>query len=372
MPMGPPAVAAPYLRQTIVTHLRTHLRQDRSGDKLGLVLMKTLHEECATTTVGSPDRCHTPPTGYVHAISGTPVLICGYKTVSVQFEGLSPVTWTFTVGQVGTTTIGADFIHCHRLVVDLASNSLRQSKNNLDEARQAQEQYGPKAEQNRDQLERFQHAIDTTDPPVFARPRRLAPKRLRIVKAHFSELLRQEVIILSNSSWSSSLHLVPKWQPGTMTALRRLPQFESPNRARPFHCPTWLTSTRTYAAKRSSIKSSLFEFAKMPFSLRNAAQTFQRFLDQVLCELENCFAYVDNFLIASRSESDHRVDQHDIRPAPEKVAAMQMFPLPATTKQLRQFFGMINFYRSFCPKLAVILCLLNAIVSSSSAGPTAL
>uniref|UniRef100_A0A5S6QLN8 RNA-directed DNA polymerase n=1 Tax=Trichuris muris TaxID=70415 RepID=A0A5S6QLN8_TRIMR len=139
----------------------------------------------------------------------------------------------------------------------------------------------------------------------------------------------------------------------------------------------------------------------MPFGLRNAAHTFQRFLDQVLRGLENCFAYVDDILLASRSESEHLqllrkvftrlaqygikvnpekcvlvsqslvflghlVDQHGIRPAPDKVTAIQRFPPPATIKQLRQFLGMVNFYRSFCPKLAVILRPLDAIVSSSS------
>uniref|UniRef100_A0A5S6R3F8 Reverse transcriptase domain-containing protein n=1 Tax=Trichuris muris TaxID=70415 RepID=A0A5S6R3F8_TRIMR len=126
----------------------------------------------------------------------------------------------------------------------------------------------------------------------------------------------------------------------------------------------------------------LFEFVKMPFGLRNAAQTFQRFLDQVLRGLENCFAYVDDTLLTSRSESEHLqllrkvfarlaqygikvnpekcvlgfqslvflghlVDQHGIRPAPDKVAVIQRFPPPATIKQLRQFVGMVNL--CLCP-----------------------
>uniref|UniRef100_A0A5S6Q5M3 DUF7041 domain-containing protein n=1 Tax=Trichuris muris TaxID=70415 RepID=A0A5S6Q5M3_TRIMR len=36
---GPPAVAAPHLRQITVTHLRAHLRQKQSGDELGAPLL---------------------------------------------------------------------------------------------------------------------------------------------------------------------------------------------------------------------------------------------------------------------------------------------------------------------------------------------
>jgi len=43
----------------------------------------------------------------------------------------------------------------------------------------------------------------------------------------------------------------------------------------------------------------LFEFVRMPFGLRNAAQTFQRFIDQVLRDLHFCYAYIDDVLIAS-------------------------------------------------------------------------
>jgi hypothetical protein len=42
----------------------------------------------------------------------------------------------------------------------------------------------------------------------------------------------------------------------------------------------------------------LFEFLRMPFGLWNAAQTFQRFIDQVLHDLPICYGYIDDLLIA--------------------------------------------------------------------------
>ena len=43
----------------------------------------------------------------------------------------------------------------------------------------------------------------------------------------------------------------------------------------------------------------------MPFGLQNAAQTFQRFTDYVLSDLEFCYAYIDDILIASKNHAEH-------------------------------------------------------------------
>lgn len=50
----------------------------------------------------------------------------------------------------------------------------------------------------------------------------------------------------------------------------------------------------------------LFEFLYMPFGLRNAAQTFQRFINEVLHGLHFCYAYIDDILVASASEEEHK------------------------------------------------------------------
>ena len=45
----------------------------------------------------------------------------------------------------------------------------------------------------------------------------------------------------------------------------------------------------------------------MPFGLRNAAQTFQHFMDEVLRRLDFCYVYIDDVLIASRTPDEHKV-----------------------------------------------------------------
>ena len=52
---------------------------------------------------------------------------------------------------------------------------------------------------------------------------------------------------------------------------------------------------------------SLFEFLRIPFGLCNAAQTFQRFIYEVLCSLDFVYAYIDDLLIASSSEAVERI-----------------------------------------------------------------
>jgi hypothetical protein len=49
----------------------------------------------------------------------------------------------------------------------------------------------------------------------------------------------------------------------------------------------------------------LFEFPFMSFGLRNAAQTFQRLMDDILRGLDFCFAYLDDILVFSRSLEEH-------------------------------------------------------------------
>jgi hypothetical protein len=62
-------------------------------------------------------------------------------------------------------------------------------------------------------------------------------------------------------------------------------------------------------------KEGLFEFAKMPFGLKNAPTTFQRCMDHILREDRWTYVviYLDDMVVYSRTEAEHR----------EKVRAIQ-------------------------------------------------
>ena len=122
----------------------------------------------------------------------------------------------------------------------------------------------------------------------------------------------------------------------------------------------------------------LLEFLQMPFGHRNAVQTFQHFIDQVLRGLHFCYAYIDGILIASASLQEHQEHLHlvfqsfhhhgvvinpnkcqfeasslqflghqinsvSIRPLNHKVQVILDFPVPTTHHKLREFLGLVMF-----------------------------
>ncbi|ROT67192.1 reverse transcriptase [Penaeus vannamei] len=205
------------------------------------------------------------------------------------------------------------------------------------------------------------------------------------------------IIRPSSSQWAAPLHLVKKmdddWRPcgdyrhlNTITAPDRYPLphlhsfshelsdctfFSRIDLVQAFH---QIPIAEEDIPKTAVITPfGLFEFLRMPFGLRNAAQTFQRFINDVTRGLEGVFAYIDDILVASISEADPRppsprpLRQTARRGPQEKVTAIRKFPRPATEKQLRKFLGMFNFYRRFVPGCAQLLKPLHALITPNKA-----
>lgn len=144
----------------------------------------------------------------------------------------------------------------------------------------------------------------------------------------------------------------------------------------------------------------LFEFVRMTFWLRNAAQSFQRFIHRALNDLDFVFVYIDDILIASSSPEEHKdhlaivfqklrehglkinpskctlgvkeikflghiVNAGGISPMPERVEAIKNYPKPNTIAELRKYLGVINFYRRSIPHTATVHAPLNAYLVGS-------
>jgi len=50
----------------------------------------------------------------------------------------------------------------------------------------------------------------------------------------------------------------------------------------------------------------LFEFTTMPFGLKNASQTFQRYMNSTFQGMDFVFCYIDDILVASETPEQHR------------------------------------------------------------------
>lgn len=134
----------------------------------------------------------------------------------------------------------------------------------------------------------------------------------------------------------------------------------------------------------------------MSFGLRNAAQTFQRFMNEVLRDLEFCYAYIDDILVASSSDEGHEehlctmfgrlqeygvvinpakpemeffgylVSGQETRLLPGRVEIVREYPMPKTAKDLRRYLGIVNFYRRFLPRTAETLAPLNDLLQGNT------
>ena len=139
-----------------------------------------------------------------------------------------------------------------------------------------------------------------------------------------------------------------------------------------------------------------WEFKRCPFGLAQAHTYFQRLINEVLSGLTFAFGYLDDILVYSpdmethlehlRSlfvklrEADlklkeakcnflkkhiqylgHIVSGKGITPVPEKLESIQKMPPPKTPKEVKQFLGLIGYYRKFALRFLDLAWPLNAL-----------
>ena len=225
--------------------------------------------------------------------------------------------------------------------------------------------------------------------PVIVVPKKSAPdeppRRRLCVDYRRVNALQQEVKRTDKSTGCLTLYPLPKID--EMFAKLGSAKFFSTIDLRSAYYHIGLTR-ESQAKSAFVVPMGKWQFKRTPFGLSQAPAYFQLLIDQVLMGCGNfAMGYLDDIIVFSRSEEEHLqhleeifkclrhfdlkikrekssffkkhiqylghlVSEQGFKPLPEKLEAIRNMPHLKTPKEVKQFLGLIGYYRKFIPRFS--------------------
>lgn len=130
-----------------------------------------------------------------------------------------------------------------------------------------------------------------------------------------------------------------------------------------------------------------YQYKRLPFGLKLGPKTFQRYISEILCDIPNCFVYIDDIIIYTKTKEEHRnvlervlrklleyevrinfdkskIGVNEVIVLGYKVNAEGIFPIFTdktgkllrreikTKRDVQRLIGLLNWYRKFIPNLS--------------------
>ena len=149
----------------------------------------------------------------------------------------------------------------------------------------------------------------------------------------------------------------------------------------------------------------LWEYTRVPFSLKNAAAACSRIMNNIFSNIKNCVVYLDDILIFGANREDHdkalfqvfeKIRYHNlslnpkkcsfcessidflgfkasdgkVMPTEERITSVNNFPLPGDLKSLERFIGMSTYFGKFVQHFSSLISPLQAKKRSLLEGNT--
>lgn len=255
----------------------------------------------------------------------------------------------------------------------------------------------------------------TSNKPIYQRPYRMSESERAITREITNDLLKNKIIQNSHSAYASPALLVNKSSGGkrlcvdyrqlnkiTVKEKYPMPMIEDLiDRLQGCKIYTGLDLKSGYhqiSIKNEDVHKTAFitndghfEYLRMPFGISNGPAVFQRLMNTILGNLRfgRIVCYMDDLLIATETIDEnvlcletvlnifvkngltinlekcaffkkkitflgYDISEEGVSPSVRKVDAISRYPIPKSVHQLRQFLGLINYFRKFIQNCAIL------------------